>query len=200
MVYEYRPNTNILTAYADAVGVNTKDCDLFLHPEPIEGLPENYVVIHAGKTMWAGRNWSTLKFDAISGRLKSLNYNVVCVGTYYDHKTTSCDLDLRDKTNVQQLATVIMNAKAFVGIDSFPMHVAQTFEVPGVCFFGSILPETRLLDKGIKPVFADGIRCLGCHHKKHTPCTSTTSCHIGIQDCINNVTTDHVWKSILSIC
>jgi ADP-heptose:LPS heptosyltransferase len=98
---------------------------------------------------------------------------------------------------VAELAWVIKNAKMFVGIDSFPMHVAQSMSVPGVCFFGSILPETRLLkNSSIKSVVAEGIKCLGCHHRKSTPCTATTSCEIGIQDCVNNVTVDHMWRAI----
>jgi ADP-heptose:LPS heptosyltransferase/GT2 family glycosyltransferase len=196
MVYEYRPDANMLDAYAEAVGVPRRDCDMFLHTEPIEGLPESYVVMHAGKTMWAGRNWSTLKFDALSNKLRAAGHKVVCVGTWSDHKTTSCDLDLREKTTVGQLATVIMNAKMFVGIDSFPMHVAQVFEVPGACFFGAIKPETRLFNKAIRPIFSDGLKCLGCHHRKPTPCTATTTCEVGIQDCINNVSAEHFWRAI----
>lgn len=173
MAYEYRPDANILDCYAEACGVSRKDCDLFLHTEPID-VPDQYVVIHAGKTLWAGRNWSTIKFDQISKKLKGEGLKVVCVGTGTDHKTTVCDLDLRDKTTVPQLAHVIMRAKMFVGIDSFPMHVAQVFETPGVCFFGAIRPETRLVNKAITPVSADGLKCLGCHHRKPTPCTATT--------------------------
>jgi ADP-heptose:LPS heptosyltransferase/GT2 family glycosyltransferase len=198
MAYEYRPKTNILEAYADAVGVKAEDCDLFLQSEPVNiDLPEKYVVMHAGKTLWVGRNWSTLKFDQISSRIRSKGYSVVCVGTSSDHKTSVCDLDLRDKTTIPQLATVIMKAKLFVGIDSFPMHVAQVFEVPGICFFGSINPETRLLENSsITPVSAGGMKCLGCHHRRPTPCTSTTICEVGVQDCINSVSADHMWAWI----
>lgn len=195
MAYEYRPNANIMQAFADSVGVNVKDCDLFIPSEPFEA-PENYVVIHAGKTLWAGRNWSSFKFDMISNRLKSAGLKVVCVGTWSDHKTTSCDLDLREKTTIPQLSTVIMNSKLFVGIDSFPMHIAQTFEVPGVCFFGSVLPETRLVNDSIRPIVAEGLSCLGCHHKKSTPCTATTTCDRGIQDCVNDVSVDKMWQII----
>lgn len=200
MIYEYRPDANIMTAYAEAVGVDPKDCDLFLPSAPLDvELPENYVVIHAGKTLWAGRNWTTLKFDSVSNKLKAAGYKVVCVGTWSDHKTTSCDLDLRDKTTIPQLASVILNAKGFVGIDSFPMHVAQTFEVPGVCFFGAIKPETRLVNSSIRPVVASGLSCLGCHHRKSTPCTSTSVCDVGIQDCINNVSAERLWQTLKAI-
>lgn len=197
MVYEYRPDTNILHAFADSVGVLPEHCELFLHSDPPGvALPDSYVVVHAGKTLWAGRNWSTIKFDQISKKLKGAGVPVVCVGTWSDHKTVCCDVDLRDQTTIPQLAHVIKNAKAFVGIDSFPMHVAQTFNVPGACFFGSIRPDTRLIGDSIRPVFAEGLKCLGCHHNKPTPCTATTTCDVGIQDCINNVTTEHMWRVV----
>lgn len=196
MVYEYRPGTNLLTAYAEAVGVDPKDCEPYLATAPVDALPEKYAVVHAGKTMWVGRNWTTLKFDSISNRLRAAGYKVVCVGTWSDHKTTACDLDLRDKTTVGQLATVVRGAKVFVGIDSFPMHVAQTFKVPGVCFFGAVNPASRLVGDHIKPVVADGVKCLGCHHRKPTPCTSTTTCDVGVQDCVNNVSAEQMWRTI----
>jgi ADP-heptose:LPS heptosyltransferase/GT2 family glycosyltransferase len=195
MAYEYKPDLNILEAYAETCGVPLADCQPFIHRDPFDGLPEEYAVIHAGRTMWAGRDWSSAKFDIIAKRLQATDLKVVCVGTETDHRT-ACDVDLRGKTSVSQLADVIAKAKLFVGIDSFPMHVAQCFDVPGVCFFGSIKPQTRLYSKNIRPVFADGLKCLGCHHRKPTPCTSTVTCDVGIQDCINNVTTDHFWKAI----
>jgi ADP-heptose:LPS heptosyltransferase/GT2 family glycosyltransferase len=199
MVYEYRPNVNFLTAYAEAVGVKPSECQHFMHCDPIDGLPDRYAVVHAGKTMWAGRDWSSSKFDIVAKRLQTAGFKVVCVGIPFDHKTP-CDFDLRGSTTISQLGTVIKNAKLFVGIDSFPMHIAQIFSVPGVCFFGSVRPDTRLLaSSSIRPVVADGVKCLGCHHKKPTPCTATITCDVGIQDCVNNVSADHMWKAIESV-
>jgi ADP-heptose:LPS heptosyltransferase len=76
------------------------------------------------------------------------------------------------------------------------MHVAQVFEKQGVVFFGSILPETRLISKNLSAVNAKNLNCLGCHHRKALPCTSTTSCEIGIQECINDVTVEMMWSEI----
>lgn len=197
MVYEYRPNINILQAYAEAAGVNVNDCKLFLHSEPIDfELPDKYVVIHAGKTMWVGRNWSTIKFDQLSNKIKSLGYQIICIGTESDHKVNSCDLDLRGKTTIHQLATVIKNSQLFVGIDSFPMHIAQTFDVNGVCFFGSIIPNTRILSKNMIAVFADGLKCLGCHHRKSLPCTATTVCEVGVQECVNGISVEMMFNKV----
>lgn len=195
MVYEYRPDTNILTAYAEAVGVDPNDCRAFLHSDSID-VPDDYVVIHSGKTLWAGRNWTSLKFDQVSNRLRELGKKIVCVGTNSDNKTFSCDLDLRGSTTIGQLAHVIKHASLFIGIDSFPMHVAQVYDIPGVAFFGSITPSTRLISKNMTAVVADGVKCLGCHHRKSLPCPATTVCEVGVQECINGVSVDRMWKAI----
>lgn len=195
MAYEYRPKTNILEAYADLVGVKTEDCKLFLQTNSVEGLPEKYTVFHAGHTSWVGRNWSPMKFEILANKLRAEGHKIVCVGTLADPRV-GCDLDLRGKTNIAQLAHVIKNASQFVGIDSFPMHIAQTFDVPGVCFFGSIHPHTRLISSKMLPVVAQGVGCLGCHHRQPTPCVATTFCETQFLDCINLVTVDHMLKKI----
>jgi ADP-heptose:LPS heptosyltransferase len=93
------------------------------------------------------------------------------------------------------MAHVIKNAMCFVGIDSFPMHVAQTFDVPGVCFFGSIDPKTRIIKPNMKGVTAKNLKCLGCHHRS-PPCTSTITCENGIMECINMVTVEEMMEMV----
>ncbi len=194
MCYELRPKTNILKAYAEAVGVKVEDCKLHLKTDPIE-IPEEYVVIHSGSTNWAGRNWTSSNFDEIARRLQK-NYKVVCVGKG-DH-LVPCHFDLRNKTSIAELATIIKNAKLFVGIDSFPFHVAQTFDVPTVCFFGSILPESRIISDKVTAVSANTLACIGCHHRKPAPSVVTNMCETKNLDCINLVTIDMMWKAIES--
>jgi GT2 family glycosyltransferase/ADP-heptose:LPS heptosyltransferase len=196
MAYEYRPHTNILDAYAELVGVKREDCQLHVKTEAMPtDIPEKYVVIHAGKTSWVGRDWSTFKFDIIAKRIQSEGWGVVLVGRSADAEI-SCDIDLRNKTNISQLAHVIKNSKLFVGIDSFPMHIAQSFDMPGVCFFGSILPELRIYSSNMKGVSAKSLACIGCHHKKPTPCVVTDSCETGTLDCVNLVSVDNMWKEV----
>ena len=186
MAYEYRPNCNILKAYADIVGVSVDDCSMFINTKQFE-VPEEYIVIHAGRTNWVGREWSAIKFDILSKQLQQSGHKVICIGTPSDNKVT-CDIDLRGKTSIAELSYVIKNAKLFVGIDSFPMHIAQVFDVPGVCFFGSITPSTRIISKKMIPVVAQGLKCLGCHHRQHAPCVVTSVCETQFLDCINQVT------------
>jgi len=199
MVYEYRPKANLLEAYADAVGVKVEDCKLHLPKEPMDGLPVDYIVIHAGNTRWAGRDWSSLKFEVLASKLTQLGHNVVCVGTPIDHKV-SCHLDLRGKTTIPQLSYVIDNAKLFIGIDSFPMHVAQTFNTPGLCFFGCVDPKTRLVGDCITPLTSENLECLGCHHRQPAPCTVTSHCETRMLDCINQVSINDALTKVEELC
>jgi ADP-heptose:LPS heptosyltransferase/GT2 family glycosyltransferase len=196
MVYESRPYTNLLQSYADAVGVNIEDCKTHLTCTPISlPITKEYVVIHAGKTAWTGRDWEENKFSEIAQKLLSQGKNVVCIGTKSDG-LVPCNIDLRGKTTINQLATVMKNAKLFIGIDSFPMHVAQTFDIPGVCFFGSVSPQTRIYSKNMQGITAQNLPCLGCHHRNPAPCTVTNNCETGTLDCIKLVSINDMWDAI----
>lgn len=195
MVYEFRPTTPILTAYAEAVGVSVSDCHPYLATEPFPGLPENYVVIHAGKTSWVGRDWKRERFEELSRKLMDEGKTVISVGRGGDYDIP-CDINLQGKTTTRQLAYVISKAKSFIGIDSFPMHIAQTFDVPGTCFFGCVDPKLRIYSSKMKGVTANNLSCLGCHHRKPTPCTVTNICEQGNQDCVNLVTIDNMLQSL----
>ncbi len=195
MVYESRPHTNILTAYADHVGVKREDCQLFLPTQSFDGLPDEYVVIHAGRTAWVGRDWEHQNFVEIAEKFESLGHKVICVGRGGDHKVP-CYLDLRNQTTIPQLADIIQRSKLFVGIDSFPMHVAQAVGAKGVAFFGSIKPETRIVTTMMKGIVAPHTPCLGCHHRKITPCTNTNVCETGTLECISGVSVKAMWNEI----
>ena len=196
MAYEFRPNVQPLQAFANLAWVEEKNCRLFLKTElPRTTLPDHYVVIHAGQTDWAGRNWSSYKFNSIAARLMAESWPVVCIGTEKDNKVV-CDYDLRGKTSVPQLSHIIKNARLFAGIDSFPFQIAQAFETPSVCFFGSVLPETRVTRKNVLPVVATELKCLGCHNRHPTPCVATNVCDAGIQDCVNQVGVEDFWQAI----
>jgi GT2 family glycosyltransferase len=196
MAYEYRPRTNILDAYAEFVGVKTSDCDVCINTEFID-MPTNSIVMHAGNTAWSGRNWEPSRFAEVASILRSMGHIVTCVGTKGDY-LVPCDVDLRGNTSIKQLAHVIKNSKLFVGIDSMPMHVAQAVRTPGVCFFGSIIPSTRIYRDNMYPITAN-IACLGCHHRKPVPCVLTNTCEIKDQQCISLITVDMMVDKILNV-
>jgi hypothetical protein len=42
--------------------------------------------------------------------------------------TINCDIDLRGKTNINQMAYVVKNCDYFIGVDSFPAHLAGHYD------------------------------------------------------------------------
>jgi GT2 family glycosyltransferase/ADP-heptose:LPS heptosyltransferase len=193
--YERLPAKNILDAYAAEALVNTSDSQLFVKQElPECELPEHFVVVHAGRTNWVGRNWKASGFDSIARRIRKTGFKVVCIGSSADY-LVDCDLDLRGETTIHQLAGVIAKAKMFVGIDSLPMHLTQAVGTPGVVYFGCIRPETRILRDNITPVVATDCICLGCHHRKLTPAVDNSRCLTGTLAC-ESVTIDQIWQEV----
>lgn len=192
--YERMPLVNICKAFS--LETNIQSSEPYLDCEPIQGLPEKYVAIHAGKTAWVGRNWNTELFLKIADKLDEIGYDVVWVGGENEGGEDVRKFDFRGKTSIQQLGTIMKNAKFFIGIDSFPFHVAQTMKTPGVCFFGSILPETRIINDNMKSITAERLKCLGCHHRKFAPATVTDKCETGDLDCEKLVTLCMFWEKI----
>lgn len=183
LAYENRPKVHMLKAYADAAGVKREDCKLYIKTEPFGGLPKKYIVISSGRTAWVGRNWYANKFNTVAGFLKDKGYFLVNVGNSNDNHLSNVAVDLRGKTNIYQLASVIQNASMFIGIDSFPMWIAQTFNIPGVCFFGCVDPALRLINGNMQAVNASDLLCIGCHHEQKVPCIGTSVCKMGHTHC-----------------
>lgn len=196
LAYERRPFSNILQCYADEAGVDAKDCELSLYEaRVVKPLLNGYVVIHAGRTNWAGRNWHQDRWRELALRIHDSGHQIICVGRSGDH-FVPCDVDCREKTTIHELATIIKDAKLFVGIDSMPFHISQATKTPGVAFFGSIKPELRIINDNITPCTAKDLGCLGCHHRRPAPSVVTNECETGTHDCENLVTVDDMWNLI----
>jgi GT2 family glycosyltransferase len=79
-------------------------------------------------------------------------------------------VDLQGKLSQSHLMAIIANAGSFVGIDSFPAHVAQASGVKAAIFFGAIHPLTRVWDEDrVWPLTAK-LPCIGCYHT-HLECS-----------------------------
>lgn len=199
LCYEWRPNVNILNAYAEAVGVNVKDCKVHVEIETFDfDLPEDYVVIHPGKTNWAGRDWPHDKFEELSIKLMNDGINVVSIGKHSE-KEIPCTINLCGKTSIGQMGYVIQKSRGFIGIDSMPMHVAMAVDTPGVSIFGCIRPDLRIYNSKMIGITAKSLSCLGCHHRKTAPSTVTKTCEIGTNACLTGVTVEEVYSKFLSV-
>ncbi len=72
--------------------------------------------------------------------------------------------------NIQTLAFLIKNARAMISVDSFPMHIASSFETPLVALFGAT-SEVRVgpISKDSTVLRASDIECQMCYIRKDCP-------------------------------
>lgn len=73
-------------------------------------------------------------------------------------------IDLLNKTSILELASIMGQAKAVVGIDSGPIHIAGTTTIPIVCGYTTVSPECRvpLRTKGLFYPIAPALPCKHC--------------------------------------
>ena len=131
-------------------------CDYYPKPyEPIEGLPEKYVLIHPVQT-WPNRTWPADKWMLLTKQLNDLNISVVSVGKdgsekgffTIDKPTFNFDikngLNLMNKTTLSQAWHLINKSLCFITMDSGLLHLAGTTDSEIIMLGSSIKPEYRI--------------------------------------------------------
>lgn len=149
MSYEALTQISIVDAYAKFVGnalgcsfvVNDTRPDISIDEDCADQLldyplmTDKVVAIHPGPVCWRSKEWGIEKFDKLAREMAKDGWKVVLVGS---QKTAPCAhcVDLRGQTNIHQLAAVIHRANLFIGLDSFPLHVASAVNTPSIGLFG----------------------------------------------------------------
>lgn len=105
--------------------------------EPVDGLPKQYIVLNpgSGKGQWEARNYLHWQ-EVVNNLVRCSGLPVVQVGVAEDPEYKGV-VDLRGKTNYNQLYSVVKNAACLVSIDSVTSHMADAAEVPQVSLYGS---------------------------------------------------------------
>ena len=178
--YERRPETHIVNAYADALGVNlparwrieaqASDAD----EAAAERLArrQRVALVHPGPTCWPGKNWPVERFSELTRLLSKRGYLTVSVGAD-DAPDIGADLVLRGSP--QLLYALAKRAKLFVGIDSMPQHVASAADCPSVVLFGPTNPRAIMRPSHkLIAVQADvkEVPCVGEHGRRKKAITS----------------------------
>jgi hypothetical protein len=119
-------------------------------------LPETpYVLIHPVST-WPSRTWSAENWMNLTKELNEKGYNVVSIGK--DSSETGFfnvqkpvfnfeiekGINLMNKTSISDCWHLMINASAFVTMDSGLLHLAGTTDVPIIHLGSSIKPEFRI--------------------------------------------------------
>jgi ADP-heptose:LPS heptosyltransferase len=128
------------------------------------------------------RNVYGVDWDVITNYINDLGYKVIQVGV----SPTEINNTIRVSTTIYELISLIKESSYFIGIDSFPSHVAASIKIPSIIFFGAVNPEFRHF-KSIFNGFLLSQECefAGCYHESKSK--KLVSCRIvgdsGIPKC-----------------
>jgi ADP-heptose:LPS heptosyltransferase len=169
---------SLAEVYADDCGVALGEywCPT---KRPEFDIPMEYITFHPGSgTGEQSARWYERWEEVVS----EITIPVVQIGTENEPLIEGC-VDLRGKTNYAELHHVIQNAKAHLGIDSYPMHIAAILATPIVTIWGNTFPSAT----GPANALSYWMKCIEPKDRGNCrrPCHYTT-CVFG-KPCMNNI-------------
>lgn len=198
MAYENRPGKHIIAGYAEEALLGPLELrseffesKLSNEQAALKLQGGNWIAIHAGPTTWEGKNWHPEKWEKLINYLSDSGWRVLLVGN--QGYSLPCHMDLRDKTRVHELGGYLKACSMFIGVDSFPMHLAQAVGTPVVALFGVTSPEFILtLGSKAYPVSSDpSHEFTGMRHKisgaTYIPVTSNPMDTISLEQVIETI-------------
>jgi len=145
----------------------------------LEQIGSNYIVVHMRRWAWENKNIDLEIWSALFTRLheKYPGLKIVAVGAQYDfHVPAEPDkfVDLVGQLTIGEIQYLISRARAFVGPDSGPFHIAGTTATPIVALISHLLPEQILPTRGGEfgkdvTVITSDVGCLGCYSRQTPP-------------------------------
>lgn len=101
-------------------------------------------------------------------------------------------VDLRNKTNIPQLASIMAQSVAVVGVDSGPIHLAGTTKTPIICGYTSVDAALRIPTRkeGKTYPIVPNIECISCESRWRTSYWNFENCYMGHLDCVKHLTAD----------
>ena len=111
--------------------------------------PRRFIVLHPG-SRWLFKTWTPERYAALIEAIVGDAWRVVVTGApdarerelvaammaMLSTRARSGLVDLSGKLSLRELAGLIGDARAFVGVDSAPMHIAAAMQTPVVALFG----------------------------------------------------------------
>lgn len=157
-------------------------------------LTNPYVVLAPG-TNWPNKCWPTSHFAVLADKLFDEGIIPVIIGGPKDAvlykeiaaKTQIPPVDLVGKTNLKELAYIIKQARAFIGGDTGPMHLAAAVNTPVIAMFGPTDPKRNGPYGDNHKVLVTPWECRGCWKRK---------CYKNIE-CLESISPDTVYEALL---
>ena len=101
-------------------------------------------------------------------------------------------VDLRNRTSISELASMMALSKAVCGVDSGPIHVAGTTTTPIVCGYPTVAAIHRIptRKKGKTYAITPRLECSNCESYWRTSYHNFENCYFGHGDCCKEFTAD----------
>lgn len=172
--YELYPGMPIIKAYSRIAQINVNNPRLEFYitgkeKEEIEVILASHqikkvdrlAVLHpmVGQRI---KSWKREKYQKVCDFLHARDYKVVTVGNPADCVELMGANNLIGKISIRMVAAAISKGDIFIGLDSFPMHLANAFGIPSVILFGSTDPNKVICRKDIVHILQSDESCLGC--------------------------------------
>ena len=152
--------------------------------EAIEQIGNSYIVVHMRRWAWENKNIDLETWSAFFTRLQETypDVKIVSVGAKYDYTVPNDPahyINLVGQLSLGEIQYLISKAKAFVGPDSGPFHIASTTHTPIVALISHLMPEQILpwrgeeFGKDISVVLSD-VPCTGCYARQTPPVNNLT--------------------------
>jgi len=211
--YELDPSRHAIDSYAARAGIDPVTTDLhtelFVEPEDHAflaqaNLPERFVVLHQRQHFWPNRNLPGDFYIELASKIIGLTgHAVVQIGGGQDYTFGTIDGCLHDLTHqltLHQTAALISRARAFVGVDAGPMHIASATATPIVAMFTSVRAEYReARDRPVPHInIASAIDCYGCVERLPVPVTQY-HCERGDAECTRRFSADSIIEQLKTV-
>lgn len=132
------------------------------------------------------KEWPFERWGLLVERLIAEGHQVVQIGTRHDPPLPEV-VDLRGNTDLPRAASILEQAKLFIGLESGLMHLAAAVRVPSVIIYGG---RTRPHETGYPFHFHAGVSQLPC-----SGCGLNSDCPIEVK-CMTDVSVEEVWNAV----
>lgn len=124
-----------------------------------------------GSPRWRTKTWPLDKLSGLCDGLANRNIRVVLTGSREEKDlaadvtamTNSKPINAAGKTSLNQLAALIRKCRAYVSLDSAPMHIAAAVSVPIVAVFGPTDPKRHVPPAEKIIVIRKPLKCSPCY-------------------------------------
>ena len=165
--YELNPKQHILHAYQTKAKLPIENTypRIQLSKEEMSknlGGSSKYAIIHIESfSLKNYRNIHGIEWEVVANYLTKNGFKVIQVGKNNQHIDNTSFI----KTNIRDLISLMNKCTLFIGIDSFPSHLAAIFKIPSLIFFGAINPNFRHFNDHFIGSFMQGeCEFAGCYH------------------------------------